>query len=246
MPTTTNKSILLVDDDRELGDLLTDFLGKEGYVTEVSANGREGLAAAQKGTFNLILLDIMLPDLDGLEVLRELRKTTAVPVIMLTARGDDIDRVVGLELGADDYLPKPFNPRELSARIKAVLRRTGLTATPAAVRQDSSKAFTIGALTIDPEGYSATLEGKPLVLTTIEFELLRELAVASGRVLSRDVLLDRVRGRELELFDRSIDVHISHLRQKLGDDAKFPRFIKTVRSVGYVFIDDPAGDGASG
>jgi DNA-binding response OmpR family regulator len=160
-----------------------------------------------------------------------------VPVIMLTAKGDDVDRIVGLELGADDYLPKPFNPRELIARIKAVLRRSGSAADEAG---EAPRLLVRGPLTIDLEGYRATLDGAALELTTIEFALLRELAHAAGRALTREMLLDRVRGREFELFDRSIDVHISHLRQKLGDDPQRPRFIRTVRSVGYMFIAEGA------
>ena len=244
MPATAHKSLLLVDDDRELTDLLTDYLRREGYHVEVRANGRDGLAAAQTLGCSLVLLDIMLPDLDGLDVLRALRKSTDLPVIMLTARGEDIDRVVGLELGADDYLPKPFNPRELAARIKAVLRRaesgaSAPVALPAATGPDADPPLVFGELSLDARGYRAHLRGQALELTSIEFALLRALAESQGRVLSREVLLDRVQGRELELFDRSIDVHISHLRQKLGDDARAPRYIKTVRSVGYMFLGEP-------
>ncbi|MBI3993516.1 MAG: response regulator transcription factor [Candidatus Lambdaproteobacteria bacterium] len=244
MPATAHKTLLLVDDDRELAELLTDYLQREGYRVEVRGNGRAGLEAARTLGCNLVLLDIMLPDLDGLEVLRALRKSTDLPVIMLTARGEDIDRVVGLELGADDYLPKPFNPRELAARIKAVLRRAEAGAAtreqdPPATPPGAAAPLEFGELSIDPEGYRARLRGRALELTSIEFALLRALAEAQGRVLSREALLDRVQGRELELFDRSIDVHISHLRQKLGDDARAPRFIKTVRSVGYMFLGEP-------
>ena len=228
-------SILLIDDDEELCDLLTDYLGRDGYRVVTAASGREGLELARSGEHGLVLLDIMLPDLDGLSVVGELRKTSSVPVIMLTAKGEDIDRIVGLELGADDYLPKPFNPRELTARIKAVLRRG---AAPAGSAPQPAQVETLrgGELVLDLQGYGAHLAGKALPLTTVEFGLLRELMLAAGRVLSRDTLLDRVRGKELELFDRSIDVHISHLRQKLGDDPAAPKFIRTVRSVGYQFI----------
>ncbi|HEX9843052.1 MAG TPA: response regulator transcription factor [bacterium] len=227
------RTVLVIEDDTELSALLSDYLGREGFAVRVAADGNSGLAQAAAGSCCLVLLDIMLPGRDGIDVLRELRRTSAVPVIMLTAKGDDVDRIVGLELGADDYLPKPFNPRELIARIKAVLRRSGSAADEAG---EAPRLLVRGPLTIDLEGYRATLDGAALELTTIEFALLRELAHAAGRALTREMLLDRVRGREFELFDRSIDVHISHLRQKLGDDPLHPRFIKTVRSVGYQFI----------
>jgi two-component system, OmpR family, response regulator CpxR len=228
------RTILVVEDDAELFALLADYLGREGFTAQHAADGNTGLALATAGDFCLVLLDIMLPGLDGIEVLRALRHTSAVPVIMLTAKGDDVDRIVGLELGADDYLPKPFNPRELVARIKAVLRRSG--AAPAEAAGEAPRLLVRGPLAMDLEGYRATLEGAELPLTVIEFTLLRELAQAAGRALSRETLLDRVRGRDFELFDRSIDVHISHLRQKLGDDPQHPRFIRTVRSIGYMFI----------
>jgi len=227
------RTVLVIEDDTELSALLSDYLGREGFAVRVAADGNSGLAQAAAGSCCLVLLDIMLPGRDGIDVLRELRRTSAVPVIMLTAKGDDVDRIVGLELGADDYLPKPFNPRELIARIKAVLRRSGSAADEAG---EAPRLLVRGPLTIDLEGYRATLDGAALELTTIEFALLRELAHAAGRALTREMLLDRVRGREFELFDRSIDVHISHLRQKLGDDPQRPRFIRTVRSVGYMFI----------
>lgn len=232
---SNGNSILLIDDDAELGALLSDYLRREGFRLRVAANGDEGLALASSEEFRLVLLDIMLPGLDGFEVLRSLRKTSELPVIMLTARGEDVDRIVGLEMGADDYLPKPFNARELVARIRAVLRR--MHAAPQAEAQpEEPSQISVGELIVDLAGYRAILGGRELPLTTIEFAMLRELMRARGRVLSRDALLDRVRGREFELFDRSIDVHISHLRQKLGDDPHNPRYIKTVRLVGYMFI----------
>jgi DNA-binding response OmpR family regulator len=231
------RTVLVIEDDTVLSALLSDYLGREGFAVRVAADGNSGLAQAAAGSCCLVLLDIMLPGRDGIDVLRELRRTSAVPVIMLTAKGDDVDRIVGLELGADDYLPKPFNPRELIARIKAVLRRSGSAADEAG---EAPRLLVRGPLTIDLEGYRATLDGAALELTTIEFALLRELAHAAGRALTREMLLDRVRGREFELFDRSIDVHISHLRQKLGDDPQRPRFIRTVRSVGYMFIAEGA------
>lgn len=227
------KTLLLVDDDTELAGLLADFLGREGFQLDAQPDGVSGLEAARSGNYALVLLDIMLPGLDGIELLRELRKTSPVPVIMLTARGDEVDRIVGLELGADDYLAKPFSPRELSARIKAVLRRGPTTSEKAG---PASERLAFGELALDIAGYRAFLAGRELELTSIEFALLRELCRAAGRVLSRETLLDTLGERAFDVFDRSIDVHVSHLRQKLGDDPRQPRFIKTVRSVGYSFI----------
>jgi two-component system, OmpR family, response regulator CpxR len=232
-PAPPERTVLVVEDDAELAALLADYLGREGYTVRHAPDGDTGLALAEAGGCCLVLLDVMLPGRDGIEVLRALRRSSALPVIMLTARGDEVDRIVGLELGADDYLPKPFNPRELTARIKAVLRRSaGAAEAPAEPRRLLAR----GPLLLDLEGYRATLDGAALPLTAIEFALLRELALAAGRALSRETLLDRVRGREFDLFDRSIDVHVSHLRHKLGDDPQQPRFIRTVRSVGYMFV----------
>ena len=230
------KNILLIDDDAELGELLGDYLGREGFRFSHSETGDEGLGKASHGGFDLVLLDVMLPGLNGFDVLRELRRVTDVPVIMLTARGEEVDRIVGLEMGADDYLPKPFNPRELVARIKAVLRRGEINSMSTS-ESEPGERIELGELILEPEGFRAWIAGEEMTLTTIEFCLLRELVVGSGRVLSRDTLLDRVRGREFEAFDRSIDVHISHIRQKLGDDPAKPRYIKTVRGVGYQFLE---------
>ncbi len=237
-----DRTILVIEDDAELSALLADYLGREGFAVRIAGNGEAGLELAAAGDCSLVLLDVMLPGRDGIEVLRELRRGSTLPVIMLTAKGDDVDRIVGLELGADDYLPKPFNPRELVARIKAVLRRSGAAVSEEAGTAPPATARWVvrGDLRIDLAGYRATLAGRDLALTVIEFALLRELAQARGRALSREMLLDRVRGREFDLFDRSIDVHISHLRHKLGDDPQRPRFIRTVRSVGYMFV----GEGA--
>ena len=235
----SEKPVLLIDDDRELCALLTDYLGREGFAVESVNDGRAGLSRALSGEHCLVLLDLMLPEMDGIEVMRELHRAGSVPVIMLTAKGEEVDRIVGLELGADDYLPKPFNPRELVARIKAVLRRAGEGAPPRGSGprdRAESEMLVQGDLTLDLGGYRALIAEEEIPLTVIEFCLLRELARSAGQVLSRDALLDRVRGREFELFDRSVDVHISHLRQKLGDDPYNPRYIKTVRSVGYMFI----------
>ena len=223
---------LLIDDDARLGDLVTEYLGQHAIDVTVAADGERGLAALGKGRFEVVLLDVMLPGADGFEVCRRIRATpelTALPVIMLTARGDDVDKIVGLELGADDYLAKPFNPRELLARIRAVLRR-GRPA-PAGARR-----FHAGQLTIDFDAREVTLAGKRQVLTTYEFELLAALARAAGRVLSREQLLDALKGTEYEAFDRSIDVHVSKLRAKLETNPREPRYIKTVRGVGYVLL----------
>ena len=245
------RPILIVDDDTALCALLRDYLEGEGFAVRAVHAGPEGLRAAMEDAPALVLLDVMLPGMDGFEIMRALRRESTVPIIMLTARGEEVDRIVGLEMGADDYLPKPFNPRELVARIKAVLRRnqpanttaanpTAAETTPPDVLRangDARRYLEQGALRLDQEGHAATLEGRMLDLTQLEFALLRELMRAPGRVLSRETLLDRVRGREFELFDRSIDVHVSHLRQKLGDSPSQPRFIKTVRSVGYLFLE---------
>ncbi len=226
---------LLVDDDGRLGALVREYLAKHEIDVTVAADGERGLAALGRGRFDVVLLDVMLPGLDGLEVCRRIRAAAsgaAVPIIMLTAKGDEVDRIVGLELGADDYLPKPFNPRELLARIRAVLRRASPGAAGRAPR------LSVGDVEIDFDAREVTVKGRRQVLTHYEFELLAALGRAAGRVLSRERLLDLLKGQEYEAFDRSIDVHISKLRAKLEDDPKEPRYIKTVRGVGYVLIRD--------
>ena len=248
-----SRRLLLIEDDEELAGLLGEYMAREGYTLHTVGDGAQGLDAARAGGHDLVLLDLMLPGMGGLDVLRELRKHSHLPVIILTAKGDEVDRIVGLELGADDYLPKPFNPRELAARVSAVLRRTQGTAAhgdggsaPDGMAAAQSEAGTHGVVEMGPlrlelDAYRAVLDGVPLELTTVEFALLRELVLARGRVLTRDVLLERLRAREYEVFDRSIDVHVSRLRAKLGDDPREPRFIRTVRSVGYAFM----GEGES-
>jgi two-component system OmpR family response regulator len=208
---------LLVEDDARLAALTREYL-----------DGRRGLVEAQRGGWDVVLLDLMLPGLPGLEVCRELRARSDVPIIVLTARGEEADRVMGLELGADDYLAKPFSPRELLARIRAVTRRAKGRAGPAL------KPVKVGGLVIDPSARSVTLRGVPVELTAYEFALLHALAERAGRILSREQLMEFARGSSEDSFDRSVDVHVSRLRQKLGDDPKRPRLIKTVRGAGYV------------
>jgi DNA-binding response OmpR family regulator len=185
---------------------------------------------------HVIILDVMLPGLDGFEVLKRIRQKSSVPVLMLTARGDETDRIVGLEVGADDYLPKTFSTRELLARLRAVLRRSSLNTTPEIASETPPKAIVVGDLRINLAARSAVLGAEPLVLTPVEFDLLASLAKARGRIKSREALLEEARDRNYDVFDRSIDVHISSLRKKLHDDPKEPRFIRTVRSAGYMMV----------
>jgi DNA-binding response OmpR family regulator len=220
---------LFVEDDAKLAALVAEYLDRHDVEVTIVPDGERGLAALRQRRFDVMLLDVMLPGIDGFEVCRRLRATpelTALPVIMLTARGDEVDRIVGLELGADDYLPKPFNPRELLARIRAVLRRGA----PAAAGRPPFRA---GGLAIDFEAREVLVDGRRVVLTYHEFELLAALARAAGRVLSREQLLDAVRGADADSFDRSVDVHVSRLRAKLEKNPRAPRYIKTVRGVGY-------------
>jgi two-component system, OmpR family, response regulator len=220
--------LLLIDDDAKLAGLLKEYLGGQGFSLAHAADGKLGLVMLKAKAYQLLLLDVMLPEVNGIEVCRRAREAgLALPILMLTARGEEADRVMGLELGADDYLPKPFSPRELLARIRALLRRSQgrLGEKGGAVRR--------GPLLLNPETREVKLRGKEVHLTTYEFELLRLLMLDAGRVLSRDQILDRLKGEEFETFDRSIDVHISKLRQKLEDNSKEPKLIKTIRGVGY-------------
>ena len=223
-------NILLVDDDAELTSLLGEFLHREGFTVEAAHEGNRGLDKALQPGVDLVVLDVMLPGIDGFEILRRLRQKSKVPVLMLTARGEDVDRIVGLELGADDYLAKPFNPRELAARIRAILRRFE-THPPAA----ANRIETNGIL-LDPGTREVFCHGKRVELTTFEFDILEMLMRSAGRVLSRDALMENFYNRKATPFDRSIDMHISHLRKKLegGDD-----LIKTIRGVGYQFCRTP-------
>jgi DNA-binding response OmpR family regulator len=220
--------ILLVDDDAALARLLSEYLQPVGFEVSVAATAAEGLRRVAAQAFDAVLLDVMLPDQDGFEVCRRIRAASEVPVLMLTARGQDEDRIVGLELGADDYLPKPFNPRELLARLRAVLRRRR----PEAGRRAPLR---FGRLEIDADARVARVDGEERALTAHQFDVLLALAESPGRVLSREALMARVRGDAGEAFDRSIDVHVSRLRAVLEDDPRHPRRILTVRGTGYVF-----------
>jgi DNA-binding response OmpR family regulator len=226
------ETLLIIDDDVRLADMLRQYLSQSGFAVEARQTGLAGLdAVISPGApvYGAVILDVMLPDLDGLEVCRRLRARCDTPILMLTARGEEADRIVGLELGADDYLPKPFSPRELLARLRAILRR----------RRDGGEGgpeiLRFGRLDIDEGSRSARIDGAPRSLTSFQFDLLLALARNAGRVMSRERLMDLTRGEELEAFDRSIDVHVSRLRAALEDDPAHPRRIITVRGAGYVF-----------
>jgi DNA-binding response OmpR family regulator len=225
---TTPLLALLVEDDVRLATLTREYLEGHGVAVVDVADGRRGLAEALTGRYDVVLLDLMLPGKDGLEVCREVRARSDVPIIVLTARGEEADRVMGLELGADDYLAKPYSPRELLARIRAVTRRAKGRAGPA------QGVVRVGSLRLDPGSRTVELDGKEVHLTGYEFSLLEALARRAGRILTREQLMELARGNAEDAFDRSIDVHVSRLRQKLGDDPKHPRLIKTVRGSGYV------------
>jgi DNA-binding response OmpR family regulator len=219
--------ILMIDDDARLAGMVSDYLGGAGFRLTVAGTGREGEALLKRESFDAVILDLMLPDADGLEVCRRIRATSDVPILMLTARGDAMDRVVGLELGADDYLPKPFEPRELLARVKAILRRASANATAEVLR--------FGRLEIDIGAHEVRLAGEARPLTSHQFALLLLMARNAGRVMSRDSIMDAVSQEPLEAFDRSIDVHISRIRAAIEDDPKKPRRVITIRGTGYVF-----------
>jgi len=236
----TTPSLLMIEDDTRLAQMVVDYLGQSGMAVRHAGDGASGLAALQAQQPDLVILDLMLPDTDGLDVCRRIRalpgSLAKVPVLMLTAKGDPMDRIIGLELGADDYLPKPFEPRELLARIRAVLRRRGdggdtsPGSTPA-----GAAALRFGSLEIDRDARSVTVSGKEADLTSYQFDLLVAMAERAGRVLTRDQIMEAVRGRELEAFDRSIDVHMGRIRAAIEADVKNPKRILTVRGVGYVF-----------
>jgi len=228
--------LLMIEDDARLAQMVAQYLGQSGYAVVHAADARAGLAQLQGQTSallpNLVILDLMLPDMDGLEVCKRIRSMSGavarIPVLMLTAKGDPMDRIVGLEIGADDYLPKPFEPRELLARIRAVLRRN-------TAPDDHEQALSFGSLRIDRDARTVTVADQPCELTSYQFDLLVALAERAGRVLTRDQIMEAVRGRELDAFDRSIDVHMGRIRAAIEQDAKNPKRILTVRGVGYVF-----------
>ncbi|WP_119269361.1 response regulator [Taklimakanibacter deserti] len=219
--------ILLIEDDPRLAEMVKDYLGGAGFSVTIAAKGALGIAAQAQHAFDALILDLMLPDMDGLEVCRRIRAEADTPILMLTARGEAMDRVVGLELGADDYLPKPFEPRELLARLKSILRR--------AKGDRKAEILRCGRLEIDVDARQARRDGEICALTSHQFELLLALARHAGRVLTRDAIMDLLKHQRLEAFDRSIDVHISRIRAVIEDDPKKPRRVITVRGAGYVF-----------
>ena len=237
-PPVSGTRVLLVDDNHKLCRMVKEYLEPVGYDVSFAHTGPEGLEKALGGDFHAVILDVMLPGLDGFAVLKQLRARSTVPVLMLTGRGQAADRIAGLELGADDYVPKTFSPRELLARLRAVIRRSLLTSLQA--RRTAQAAIRIGNLTVEPASRSASLGDQPLPLTPTEFDLLLCLARDRGRVKSREDLLLEVADRDFESFDRSIDVHISSLRRKLGDDPRHPRWIITVRAAGYLLKEPEA------
>jgi DNA-binding response OmpR family regulator len=229
-----NQHLLMIEDDLRLANMVSEYLGQSGYTVAHAGGGQTGLTALQDKPPQLVILDLMLPDMEGLEVCRRIRALpgalAATPVLMLTAKGDPMDRIIGLEMGADDYLPKPFEPRELLARIRAVLRRH---VDGPASRVDQTMRF--GTLEIDRDTRVVSVAGQGCELTSYQFDLLVALGERAGRVLTRDQIMEAVRGRELEAFDRSIDVHMGRIRAAIEVDAKNPKRILTVRGVGYVF-----------
>jgi DNA-binding response OmpR family regulator len=220
--------ILVIEDDPRLAEMVRNYLGEAGFAVTVAGTGGAGLTLEARETFDALILDLMLPDIDGLEVCRRVSTRGVTPILMLTARGDAMDRVVGLEMGADDYLPKPFEPRELLARLRAILRRRARGSAPA-------ELLRFGRLEIDTGARQARLDGAACDLTAYQFSLLLALAQHAGRVLSRDAIMDMMKNEKLEAFDRSIDVHISRIRAAIEDDPKKPRRVITVRGAGYVF-----------
>ncbi len=219
--------ILIIDDDARLAAMLSDYLSANGFSVSTAGTGRAGVEALRRRPPAAAILDVMLPDMDGFETCRQIRAFSDVPVLMLTAKGEETDRIVGLELGADDYLPKPFNPRELLARLKAILRRRG--------SREDRRVMTFGRLEIDPGSRAVRIDGAERAMTSHQFDLLVALAEHAGRTLSREQLMDMVKGEELEAFDRSIDVHVSRIRAAIETDPKNPRRLITVRGAGYVF-----------
>lgn len=220
--------VLLIDDDQKLSDLLSTYLKQNDVEVTAFLDGARGLVALERGSFDAVLLDIMLPGMTGLEVCKRIRQKSTIPVLMLTAKGDETDRVVGLELGADDYIAKPFGPRELLARLRAVMRRSN----PEVI----SSRLIAGDISVDAETREVKVAGNPIELTGIEFDILLALIRRAGRVVPRESLLSAAGRGDVTVGERTVDVHISHVRQKLGDDPKTQRVIKTVRGVGYVLV----------
>jgi two-component system, OmpR family, phosphate regulon response regulator OmpR len=227
--------VLIVDDDTRLSAMLRDYLEASGFAARAVASAAEGVAAVRGREPGAVVLDVMLPDFDGFEACRRIRAFSAVPIVMLTAKGEETDRIVGLEIGADDYLAKPFSPRELVARLRAVLRRS--------IRGQAPDTLRFGRLAIDPASRTLTVDGGERALTSYQFDLLVALARNAGRTLSREQLMDAVKGEELDALDRSIDVHVSRIRAMIEDDPKHPRRIVTVRGAGYVFARHQDRDG---
>ncbi|HYF37865.1 MAG TPA: response regulator transcription factor [Prosthecobacter sp.] len=230
--------LLVIDDDRKLCGLIRDYLEPLGYAVAMEHNGPDGAERAVAESWHAVILDVMLPGCDGFEVLKRIRAKSSVPILMLTARGEESDRIVGLEVGADDYLPKTFSTRELLARLRAVTRRASLAQTSAA--EPAMRELTIGQVRVNLDARVATVADAPVILTPVEFDILAALMKSRGRIKSREALIESLRDRNYDVFDRSIDVHIAALRKKLGDDAQQPRFIRTVRSAGYMFINPDA------
>ena len=232
----TTPQLLMIEDDARLAQMVSEYLTQSGFGVAHALDGIKGLEQVQQSAPDLVVLDLMLPDIDGLEVCRRIRSlpgaAAKVPILMLTAKGDPMDRIIGLEIGADDYLPKPFEPRELLARIRAVLRRRGDNGANASA---PAALLRFGSLEIDRDARTVTVAGAPADLTSYQFDLLIAMAERAGRVLTRDQIMEAVRGRELEAFDRSIDVHMGRIRAAIEADAKTPKRILTVRGVGYVF-----------
>ncbi|HEY6331413.1 MAG TPA: response regulator transcription factor [Blastocatellia bacterium] len=233
--------ILVIDDDLELCELLSKYLQREGFEVKIVHDGNQGVERALAEPHALIVLDVMLPGINGFEVLRRIRSDSRIPILMLTARGDDVDRIVGLEMGADDYLPKPFNPRELVARIRAILRRS----TEDAGKQvpEEPDLISISDIELDKSTRVVRRAGEPVTLTVVEFDLLEILMKSAGRIVTREELVRTVLGREFSPYDRSIDTHLSNLRKKLGGSPDAPERIKTIRGIGYIFLKSAASAG---
>jgi two-component system response regulator CpxR len=233
--------VLVIDDDVGLCELVEEYLGPEGYDVEATHNGERGIDRALSNDHSLVVLDVMLPGMHGFDVLRRIRAKSRIPVLMLTARGDDVDRIVGLEIGADDYLPKPFNPRELVARIRAILRRTQPDEGLAGGTRES---LIVGDIEMDTSTRAVNRAGEAVELTAVEYDLLERLLRSAGQIAKREELVKEVLGRELSPFDRSIDMHVSNLRKKLGHQLNGMERIKTIRGVGYIYAAPGASNAA--